>query len=343
MQTRPITLEPDSRILAVRLGSLGDIVLAMPAVYALRKRYPAAQIDWLVETKWLPVLASAQFGITPIPIERDSWGEIVRVLRGLRRTKYHWAIDFQGLYKSALCSFFSGARLRAGFDSPRESGARVFYTHRVRMPPPVKHAAHRYLSLASFLGAADGTMEFPGFSMQPAAEAYVRDALHKAGMERYYVVSPGGGWRSKSWPAEEYGHLHRRLADRNRLRAIVSYGPGERALAESVRLVAGEPSPLVLPMTIPQLIAALRHCEFFVGADTGPLHLAAALGRPTVGLFGPTDPARNGPVGSQHQVLRNVNDEETTYKRGADYSPAMRSIKVEQVLAACQHILSGSR
>jgi len=339
MPTRLTTLEPNARILVVRLGSLGDIVLTLPAVQALRQRYPQARIDWLVETKWLPLLESVPLASNVIPLAKDSWGEIWRVMRTLRATRYQWAIDFQGLYKSALCAYFSGARQRLGFWDPREAGARMFYNEPLMLPPRVTHAAQRNLALASLLGAADGLPEFPEFSEQPAAASYVRDALAQAGMERYYVISPGGGWRSKCWPAEDYGHLHRRFAEKHRLRAIVSYGPGEKALAESVRVVAGEPAPLLLPMSIPQLIAALRGCEFFVGADTGPLHLAAALGRRTVALFGPTDPRRNGPLGIHHQILRNVSEEQTTYKRGADYSPAMRSIKVEQVLAACEKLL----
>jgi lipopolysaccharide heptosyltransferase I len=325
-------LAENGRLLIVRLGSMGDIVHALPAAAALRRRYPHAQIDWLVESRWAPLVASAQVASRVIPLEPNAWGAIGSLIRGLRATRYDWAVDFQGLYKSAVCAFLCGAPRRLGFSRPREAGARAFYTDRA--DPPDVHVVKRNLHLATQLGAAGVAAAFPAFTMDPQAQSYVRDALSAAGVSRYYMLSPGGGWRSKCWPAEQYGHLHRRIAERCRLRAIVSYGPGEKALAEAVRLVAGDSAPVLLPMDIPQLMAALAGCEFFIGADTGPLHLAAALGRRVVGLYGPTDPQRNGPVGGGHVVLRNAGSDATTYKRGDDFSPAMRSLRIEQVEAA---------
>jgi ADP-heptose:LPS heptosyltransferase len=158
-------------------------------------------------------------------------------------------------------------------------------------------------------------------------------------LTEFYAVSPGGGWVSKCWPAERYGELHRELARRHGWRGIVSFGPGERGLAEQVLQAAGEPAPVLLEMDLPELMALLRRAKFFVGADTGPLHLASALGTPVVGVYGPTDPARNGPYCKNDAVVRNARPEETTYRRGDSYSACMLSISVEQIIDAIERRL----
>ena len=152
------------------------------------------------------------------------------------------------------------------------------------------------------------------------------------------TVSPGGGWRSKCWPAERYGDLHREISSQLGLQGIVSFGPGEENLADEVAAASGLRAPIPLEMDLPHLMAALRRAKFLVAADTGPLHLASALGTPVVGLFGPTDPARNGPYGEPSIVVRKAEDGETTYKRGASYSPAMLRIEVSDVMAAIDRL-----
>lgn len=328
-----VKLPGDARLLIVRLGSLGDIVHTLPAAGALREAFPRAQIDWLVEQRWRPLVEGNPDLTRLIAMERRTLGGWERVIRELRAARYHCALDFQGLYKSALLAFFSGAKERIGFaaGAAREGGAAFFYTHRVA--PTAAHVVEQNLQLAELLGAKASTPRFP-LAAAVRAEESVRGELASRGVAQYYVLCPGGGWRGKCWPAEQYGHLHRRLAERYGWRGVVSYGPGERALAEAVRLVAGEPEPVLLELELSQLVALLRRARFVVAGDTGPLHLAAALGRPAVGLYGPTDPRRNGPYGTGHVVVRNATAEETTYKRSSEYSPSMLSIKVEQVIAA---------
>jgi len=257
-------------------------------------------------------------------------------VRELRARRYDVAMDFQGLYKSALFAYLSGAKRRVGFAAShaRESGAARFYTERVQ--PTGVHVVEMNLALARVAGASAATpVRFP-LKTSEAAEKFVDCQLEERKLTDFYVISPGGGWRSKCWPAEQYGHLHRKLAERYGWRGIVSYGPSERALAEAARLVAGEPEPFVLGTDVAQLKALLRRAKFVIAADTGPLHLAAALGTPVVGLYGPTDPARNGPYGQLEHVVRNADARDTSYKRGADYSPLMKSIRVEQVIAAIE-------
>ena len=325
---------PEPRFLVVRLSSMGDILNTLPAVSALRASFPAARLDWLVDEKWRPLVAAVAGLDAVIPLKQSSWSHLRQTCSELRRAHYSCAIDFQGLYKSALLARFSGAPRRVGFGPSivRERGATVFYTERVASP--ATHVVDQYLALAEHFGA-----RLPGrdvasmFPLRTSAqdEAYVTGALAATGLREYFVLSPGGGWISKCWPAERYGELHRRLARRFGYGGVVSFGPGERALAESLRQAAGEPAPLLLEMDLPQLIAALRRARLFIGGDSGPLHLAVALGTPVVGIYGPTDPARNGPYFPDDIAIRNAGPADTTHRRGSTISPTMLSISVDQV------------
>lgn len=335
----------DDRFLLVRLGSLGDIIHTLPAAAALRDSCPGARVDWVVEAKWLALLAGNPDLNQVIALDRDSWGAIRGCVAQLRKAAYTCALDFQGLYKSAVLAWFSGAPKRIGWSREyvREGLATLLYTHCVAPAGP--HKVEHNLTLAESAGAPESgarpnrarraAVRFP-LQVSPEAEAQVARLLEPHDLRDYFVLSPGGGWQSKCWPAEQYGRLHRRIVERHALRGVVSFGPDERALGEAVRAAAGTPEPLVVAMNLPQLMAVLRRAKFFVGGDTGPLHLAVALGTPVVGLYGPTDPARNGPYSSADVVVRNARPEETTYKRDDRYSPSMLSITVEQVLAAVE-------
>lgn len=336
----------EPRILVVRLGSLGDIVHTLPAVAALRRAHPGARLEWIVEAKWAPLLLGNPDVDEVIRFDRAGLAGWRRAAARLRAGRYSLAVDFQGLYKSALLARLSGARERIGFarGHAREAGAAMFYTHRVA-PQAARHVVERNLALAAAAGAAPGEVNFP-LRVAPEAESWLEAQLAANRIRDYFVLSPGGGWRSKLWPAERYGHLHRRLASDPRgggWRGVVNFGPGERALAEAARLVAGEPQPLVVPLELPQLVALLARARLVVSADTGPLHLAAALGTPVVGLYGPTSPERNGPWGQQEFAVRNARAEETTYKRGREHSPAMLSITVDQVVEAVARRLEWPR
>ena len=329
------------RLLVVRLGSMGDILHALPAVAALRHAHSTAQLDWVVERKWTDLLAGCPVVNEVIPQDRGLAASL-RLVRELRARRYDVAVDFQGLYKSAALAFFSGAKGRLGFAAShaREGAAASFYTQRIE--PAGAHVVEMNLSLARTAGASAGPAQFP-LQISPDADAWLDQQLETRQLTEFYVICPGGGWRSKCWPAEQYGHLHRRLVERHGWRGVVTYGPGERALAESARLVAGEPEPFVLGADLAQLKALLRRAKFVVAADTGPLHLAAALGTPVVGLYGPTDPQRNGPYGQLDSVVRNARASQTTYQRGRDDSPLMQSIRVEQVIEAVERRLRVTR
>ena len=329
-------LRPPGRILLVRLGSLGDIIHALPVAATLRAAFPGAHIAWLADQRWRPLvdLVDGLNGVLSVP--RDGWSGIREGIRNVRSEHFECVVDVQGLYKSAVLARLSGAPLRVGFDrtSAREGGAAMFYN--VRVAPKFGHRIDKNLALAAALGApppVPGTPAaqlFPLRVPQPAEDA-VREMLRTRGVSRYFMLSPGGGWLSKCWPAERYGELHRRLASRLGYGGVVTYGPGERPLAEALRAAAGAPEPLLLELDLPHLMAALRGAQVFVAADTGPLHVAVALGTPVVGLYGPTDPAQTGPYSRVDLVVRNAQPHETTYSRADSYAPSMLSITVEQV------------
>jgi heptosyltransferase I len=328
----------DPRFLLVRLGSLGDIVHTLPAAAALRDTFSGARIDWVVDRKWSRLLEGNPDLTEVIALNRSSPASTAGVVRHLRANKYSCAVDFQALYKSALISFGSAAPRRIGFQSSyaREGLAALLYTERYNPSGP--HKVDHNLTLVQAAGAKKTAPRFP-LAIYPQDEQEAAGALSAAGLGEYFVLNPGGGWRSKCWPAERYGELHKKLAERHGWRGVVTFGPGEEALAQQLSTAAGQPAPVPMTPGFGPLLAVLRRANFIVSADTGPLHLAAALGTRAVGLYGPTDPARNGPYSSGDVIVRNSHFSETTYNRGASHSRAMLSITVEQVLDAVERRL----
>ena len=331
----------EKRFLVLRMSALGDIVHTLPAVHALREAFPSARIDWLVDEKWAPILAGNRDISNVISMNRGSWRNVTRTIVRLRRTRYDMAIDFQSLYRSAIIGWLSGATERIGFDAQysRERGAAFFYTRHVQ--PKRAHKIEHNLELVESVGARAEKIEFPLGDDAVAADE-VKRILCGNGVQEYFVLSPGGGWVSKCWPAERYGELARALTERYSWTCVVSFGPGEEGLAETVRRSAGPPEPFVQRFNLKQLVPLLRRAKFVVAGDTGPLHLASALGTPVVGLYGPTDPARNGPFSPGGMVVRKTGYE-TTYQRGKAFSESMLAISVDDVLQAVGRRMAGQR
>ncbi len=352
-------------ILAVRLGAMGDVIHALAAVAALRDAFPAARIGWAIEERWAELLCapSALLGtsdaapdslrssakplvdvVHPLdtaawrsaPLSDETWAETVDSLRGLRAAGYEAAIDFQGLLKSALVAKASGAPVRLGFADPKESAAALFYTRGVARTGT--HVVEMNLALAHALTgqeAAAARFELPHDS---DAEAWCSAELRRRGAERFLLLAPGGGWGAKLWPAARYGEAARALAA-DGLRTLVNHGPGpnEAALAQQVVAASGGAAqPLFC--SVSELIALMRRAQLFLGGDTGPMHLAAALGVPVVTIFGPTDPARNGPFGTRNVVLRSAASQ-TSYAHRAQVDPGLLAITAEEVVAAARRLL----
>jgi heptosyltransferase-1 len=323
----------DPRFLLIRLGSLGDIIHALPAASALRDTFPTARIEWAVEQKWRRLLEGNSDISEIISVDRKSAGGMAGTWQKLRSARYDCAIDFQALYKSAILAYASGAPKRVGFQSSyaREGFASLLYTDRVNPRGP--HKVDHNLALAEHAGAKNGKPRFPLMIRREDEQAVARE-LDARKIEKFFVLNPGGGWRSKCWPAQRYGELHHKLVELYGFGGIITTGPGEHDLAEQVIASAGEPAPAAIPLALGPLMALLRRAKFVVSADTGPLHLAVALTAPVVALFGPTDPARNGPYSADDVVVRNPRYIQTTYRRGDDYSPAMLSITLDQAFEA---------
>jgi lipopolysaccharide heptosyltransferase I len=328
------------RFLIVRLTALGDILHTVPAVAALRAAHPGSKIDWVVERKWAPVLEGSPAIDEVIPFDRRSvWG-VLECVQRLRENRYTCAIDFQGLYKSSILAGLCGAARRIGFerDWAREKNAAMFYTERV--VPAGRHVAELNYSLAEHAGALRPTSpEYP-LRVPAGGAASVRSRLHEIGIVGpYIVVGPGGSWRAKCWPTERYGEFCREFEMKNNIRVILIHGPGEKSIAEEVVRAALPAQPVMVSTTIEELMGLLAHARCLVAADSGPLHLAAALGTPVVGLYGPTDPARNGPFVAHAEVIHRAEPREISYKRRTEFSPAMLRITVGDVLSATNRLL----
>ena len=343
------------RFLVVRMGSMGDIVHALPAVASLRAAFPRARMDWLVEARWQELLEGNPDLTNVIPVDTYGWrGSLLSlvtwqsaalVVRGLRGIGYDLALDLQGLYKSALFARLSGARERIGFtkDYLKESGAARFYTRRVT-PPANTHVIEMNLALARAAGAGQSVVRFP-LPARAQDAAAVDELLQKNQVRDFFVLSPGGGWGSKCWPLERYAMVHNELARRRGWRAVVNARPGEEQLVGQFMAQARVTRPVHFPTTLGQLITLLRRARLVISGDTGPLHLAAALGTPVVALYGPTDPVRNGPypAGSgRAAVLHHPEQGPISYKHEDTPSAAMLAITVEEVLAAAERVLGAA-
>lgn len=339
----------DPYFLVVRLGSLGDIVHTFPAVAALRESIPAARIVWITHPRWKMLVESSGLASEIETIETRSLSSVRQVIRQVRELRWDASIDYQGLWKSAAVPFLGGVRRRIGFASEtiREFGVPILYTERVRTSRA--HIADQNGELSMHAGAkrvvAPVTLQVSQQG-QTALAAYLRE--HR--VDRYIVLSPGGGWRSKCWPAERFGALCRKIRESFGLRCIVNVGPGEEDLAATVAAASGEAHPLIYQGSLGQLMALLRGAVCVVGGDTGPLHLAVALGAKTIALFGPTDPARNGPyrgpepsaaVESRDIVLR-ARNVRTTHKRGSEPDASMLAIEVDAVFDAVRRVVGAT-
>ncbi len=284
-------------ILIVRLGALGDIIHTLPMAAALRARFPDAVIDWVVDERHRDVLDLVPILNRRIVLRTRS-APLATRLTELRRTlvreRYDVAIDVQGLLKSSVVARLSGAGRVLGFSFAhlRERSASVFYTERHDPGDARAHIIDKNLTLAGALGADVSQISFP---LEVPRVALQETVPHGASGGAYAVLNPGAGWPNKRWPRERFSAVARWLRDSPGLRSVVTWGPGDEALARAVVDGAGGAAELCLSTTIPELAGVLRQARLVVAGDTGPAHLAAALGTPVVGLYGPTDPTRNGP------------------------------------------------
>jgi len=348
------------RLLIVRLSAMGDVIHTLPAAQALRDLFPQTMIGWLIEERWAELLCapgttrrgprSAQRPLADWvhTVKLTEWRkslfrlptleQVARVWNDVRAAHYDVAVDLQGAIRSAVLARWSRARVIYGATEPREAPASLWYTR-----PAVTRGAHVIEQNLSIVEAIAGRRLSPPaveFPRDEKAEERVEQRLRQAGVGEFAIVNPGAGWGAKRWPAERYGQVARALAD-CRVRSVVNYGPGEEELAREVEAASGG-STKALACSISELIALTRRARLFIGGDTGPLHLAAALRVPVVAIFGPTDPTRNGPYGTRSVVLRNPASP-TTHARKPEPDEAMLEISVDAVVDAARSLLAGSK
>lgn len=325
------------RILIVRLGAMGDILHALPAVAALHAAKPNAEISWMVERRWRDLLPP---WVLPVLVDTKLWRsqplamETRAALQRLRRHgRYDLAIDLQGATKSAVLGRIAGAKTFIGPAEPREWPARFLYDRSIET-----RSEHVIDQAKEIVGAA---AEITAASTPPSAwlpqTAEAESWAQQFTNERFATLNPAAGWAAKQWPADRFGEVAKRLCGEG-FRVLVNIGPGEEEIGVAVISASGGQAETI-SCTIPQLIALTRHAALFVGGDTGPMHLAAMLGVPTVAIFGPTDPARNGPYYQGTAVVRSPLSQ-TSYSHVDRPDPGLMSITVDEVMSAVEKVLA---
>ena len=338
---------------------MGDILHALPAVTALRSALPDSRIGWAIEPQWLPLLCAAsapqpptrgpQMPVTDVlhPVPAKQWArnplspatisEIKAVRRALRSEQYDLCIDLQGAVRSAWIGRMAAAPV-VGEADPREPLARWLFHRRVKTTGVHVIEQAREVVAAALNEFAQTALPAcaAALPVDTEAERWCGQWLAERCMEKFVLINPGAGWGAKRWPAERYAAVAAELVNMG-YAIVVNAGPGESQLAQTI---CGSTGGRAFAMTgsIGQLVACTRRASLFLGGDTGPLHLAAALQIPVIGIFGPTDPARNGPYGTRAQILRHPASQRD-HTRRSEPEAGLLTITVEDVLAATRQLL----
>jgi heptosyltransferase I len=347
------------RLLVVRLGAMGDILHALPAVTALRKAHPSWHIGWVVEPRWRALLAApgavVRGSAMPVadrlhfastrdwkrhPLNPKTTGEIRALRRELRAANYDAVLDLQGALRSAAIARMSGCRRIIGQARPREWPAHWMFHERIATRGA--HVIEQAVELAAAVAGDDLAPAEPMLPFDVDAErwcfAQLASSDSRASGRPIALVAPGAGWGAKRWPPERYAAVAQGLRDRS-FRVLVNAGPGEEDLVAPI-IATG--AATALDVTLRQLIALTRRIAICIAGDTGPLHLACALGRPVVGIYGPTDPSRNGPFGTRARVLRSPGSRRD-HSRRPEPEAGLLTITPEDVLRAADELLAEER
>jgi heptosyltransferase I len=353
------------RILVIRLSSIGDIVHALPAVAALKQSLPEAAIAWAVEKRYAELLHGNPSVQSVIRLDTLGWrarwrasgilSEVLRGLNAVRAFRADLTIDFQGLVKSAALGRLSGAPRRMGFGGQwlRESAARVFYSENVEARGR-HHVVEENLALAEQAGAQPVAREHWQFPLPVSAEAAnrVEERLTRLGIQRFLVINPGGGWMNKRWAPQQYAQLVGKLDRDQECAVLITGSPAEEPTIRDILERAQARRTTYFASTVAEYIALVRRASLFVGGDTGPLHLAAAVGTPIVAIYGPTNPARNGPFAPADIAIWNQEPSGGTrsgmpsqthwHARQAKNSAYLEGVSVEAVRAAIEQRLAAA-
>lgn len=335
------------RLLVVRVGAMGDVLHALPAVTALHQRWPDTPIDWVVDPRWAPLLID-EAGRGPVvsqvhlaetklwsktPFSGATLRSILRLRQALQAQRYRYVVDVQGTIRSAVIGRMAGGADFTGFADPREKAAAWLYRRRLN-----RQGTHVVQQNAALLGEALGLRlepAVPDFPISAASEAWAERTLADLKPNRpIALLAPTAGWGAKQWPTERFAALAQKLNSAG-FRALVNgTNAADGVGLDLVRASAG--AATLVPCDVAQLISLTRRAAVVVGGDSGPVHLAAALGRPVVALFGPTDPARNGPWGPGPMCVLRDPLSVTSHKKVPGPDPGLARITVQEVLDAVQ-------
>jgi len=335
-------MKTPEKILIIKPSSLGDIVHSLPFLDVIKKRFPASEIHWIIFEGFEGLLEGHPMIDKLWVINKDSWKEIGRAkdtlseistfVRGLKKERFDLVIDLQGLLRSGLITAATGSPVRIGFKEARE-GSSLFYTKKVAGGRDI-HAVDRYLKIAEFLGCdiSKVAFPFPPFKKASSFESIVSSfILHPSSLvpnQGYIVIVPGARWKTKKWPPPKFGKLASLLP----IKSVIVGGKSDVPVAdEIVALSDGKSYSLAGKTDLKELVAVIKGSEFLVTNDSGPMHIAAALGIPVFAIFGPTDPARTGPYGKGHTVIKADIACAPCFRKSCDDLKCMDSISAEKV------------
>ena len=335
-------IPPPHRLLIIKPSSFGDIIHALPVLAALSRHWPQASIDWLVKEEWAGLLRNQRLlnELLLFPKDLAAW---LRLRQALQQRRYDMVIDLQGLLRSGAASLLANARTRVGFANGRE-GSRWCYTARIKSSAGAIHAVERNLDMLEQIGVPiSGPVTFPldvpAESERWAETLWMREQIEVG--ENTVVVHPAARWQTKRWPAERFAQVADRLSSHMGARIILVAGKEQISQVDEVlRHLRGCAINLAGQSTLLELAAILKKSTLVISNDSGPMHLAAAVGTPVVALFGPTDPRRVGPYGAAHVVLKKHFQCAGCTRRGCAHAQqCLKMITVDEVVAAASPFL----
>ena len=331
---------------------MGDILHSMPAVTALRQAHPEWMIGWAIEPQWRGLFCAngcqPHTATMPLvdhihmvpakrwaksPLSLSTWRDMWRLRRELRAMEYDMVVEMQGAVRAAMVARWARTRRVVGEAKPREMPARWFFDEKV--PTRGVHVIEQSLEVANALFGEDLPLLLPLLPCDPDAEAKARELP-----QPFVLLSPGAGWGAKRWPPDRYGAVAQRLTEAG-YAVVINVGPAEEHLGQEIVASSGGAARMLV-LNMAELIAVTRRAALAIAGDTGPLHLASALGRPVVGIYGPTDPARNGPFHCPNRVLRHP-ESVRDHARRSEPEAGLLTITPEAVTDAALELLGEVR
>jgi len=329
----------ETRIFIIKPSALGDIVQALPLLASLRKSFPSRYIAWGVKEKFSELLEKHPY-LDEVIVwkERGFW----KFVREIRKRRFNIVLDLQGLFRTGLVTYLSKAPQRWGF-SKEEAKEHQFMFLNIRIPTKSTHIVEKYLDFAEHL-QADRIIEFL-IPEKESAREYIGQYLQRINIlpdDKLIALIQSTGWENKTWKPERFAQLGRLLSLKVDWKVIVIWGLGEseKQKAQAINRIAANKLLIAPQTTVSQLVSLLKRCSMAIGGDTGPLHLAAALGLPVVGLYGPTPPSRNEPYTKKKEIIYHNLPCSPCWKRTCKNkaNECMDFIQVEEVMQRIENL-----